>query len=302
MRFALVRLRSLLLIVFAALISGLTAAPVAAYDPPNPGATWGAWGLQVAFPNGALQVKYAAYVGTNNPPGILDKEVQEITGDCAVVGDPLVIDANGYARFNGNSYIECNLPDWGAVISGLAPHLRIATATAACECETSSPLWVAGDLTLDSVTGEQPLFDSLDLDIDMPSTMLSATSFKTRVRASGRWAGNYNSTTWTTNNTTANRLLFGEEGPIAVAVINDFGGLPFLNPAWNAYFNTHVTGSRVGLWREPTGSGSWVNTMEMNFPMQTGPSTVYIGYDLGSGRYFRGSIKTLNIDPGCRVD
>jgi hypothetical protein len=306
MFYALVRLRVLPLLLLVALLLGAAATPVRADEPPNPNPTanWAAWGLVVSFPNGALRVKYAAYIGTNNPPGILDKVIENITADCAVVGDPLTIDANGYARFDGNSYIACDLPDWGALIAELAPHLRVATSTAVTtECEDDSPLWFSGDVLLDAVTGEQPLFDSLNLDIDLPSVRLSPATLKTRVRAGGRWAGNYNSAVWTTTNSTVNTFLSGEEGPISVAVINDFGGLPYLlNPGWQPYFNSNVVGSRMGLWREPAGSGSWVNILQSNFPMNTGPTTAYIGYDTGSGAYFQGSIKTLKIDPGCRAD
>lgn len=305
MFYALVRLRvlPLLLILTILLAAAATPAKAAQQPNPNPTASWAAWGLAVSFPNGALKVKYAAYIGTNNPPGILDKVIENITDDCAVVGDPLAIDANGYARFNGNSYIACDLPDWGALIAELAPHLRVATATVMTECEADSPLWFSGDMILDAVTGEQPLFDSLDLDIDLPSVKLSPTNLKMRVRAGGRWAGNYNSAVWATTNSTVNTFLAGEEGPISVAVINDFGGLPYLlNPNWQPYFTANVVGPRMGLWREPAGSGSWVNMLEANFPMNTAPATAFIGYDLGSGAYFQGSIKTLKIDPGCRAD
>jgi hypothetical protein len=299
---AIVRLRSALLLVLLAIMLSLTATPVAASNP-NPSASWAAWGLNVAFPKGSMVVKYAAYVGTNNPPGILDKEIQDITGDCTVVGDPLVVDGNGYARFNGSSYIQCTLPDWGDVINELAPHLRVATSTVTCECETDSPFWFSGDLVLDAMTNEQPLFDSVDIDIDMPSTQLSPTNLKTRLRTSGRWLGTYNSAQWTTSNTAVNTFLSGEEGPIMVPVIQDFGGLPYLlNPLWENYFNTTVLGPRMGLWREPPGSGSWSNVGETNFPMQTGSQTVYIGYDFNNSSYFRGSIRTLKIDPGCRAD
>ena len=304
MVYAIIRPRLLPLLLLAAFTLSMAATPAHARQPnPNPSATWAAWGLDVRFPDGALKVSYGAYVGDDSPPKVLEKLVENITKDCVVQGDPLIVDAAGYARFNGNSYIECNLPNWHAKIAELAPHLRPAQTPVACECKSASPFWVSGDFTLDAVSGEQPIFDALGLDVDMLSNQLSPTTLGTRVRVDGRWVGPYLSPVWTTTNTTPNRLLVGEEGPIAVVTIDSFGGLPYMtNPAWRPYFNANMRGTRVGLWREPAGTGSWTNLVDPGFNMNTAPATVYIGYDPNTATYLRGSLNTLRIDPGCRAD
>lgn len=293
---------SLLLLVVAALAA--TAGPVAAQaTPSNPEATWFGWGLSLSFPNNAMKVKFAVYVGDNNPPGILEKEELVITDDCAVIGDPLTFDGSGYARFNGNSYISCDLPEWHAMVAQMAPHLISGTGPITCECNSSSPAWIAGDLKLDAVTGEQPIFDAGLLDVDMPSVGLPGGTLSTNIRIFGRWAGGYNSAIWTTTSTSANRFLVADEGPLSVATINDFGGLAFLtSPGWRPYFNNNVRNSRAGLWLEPPGMGSWVNVNDSSITMSTAANVATIGYDPTSGAYLRGSISRFNIDPGCRGD
>lgn len=303
------RMRPLLTLSLAALL--LAAAPVGAAPRaqgggPYPDAQWAGWGLAASFDSGAPVIKFAAYVGKNgSPPVVLGSIVETITPDCDILdanGLPrtLSINAAGYANFDGDVYIQCETPDWQAMIAQLAPQLRPAQG-ASCECSpTRSPFWASSDLILHPVapgdSRANPLLDAseLGLTFSLPTSGSVAQSQMTRS------SGTYLSSTWLYDSADGNRVLVGQSGPLDVAIIDHFGGLSYLTGAgWRPYFINTVRGGRFGQWLEPANAGTYTNVPDINYSLTTLGSTVFIGRHSGTGALLNGRVRYLRVDPGC---
>lgn len=302
-------LRSLLLLTVAAL--ALAAAPAGAAaplqaGPPYTAAEWAGWGLSASFEGGTPRVKFAAYVGRNGtPPVVLGKIVEDISGQCAVRdanGDPttLSVDGAGYASFDGDVYIACETPDWRAMISALAPQLRPAKVDN-CECPAArSPFWAASELVVQPVapgsTRTNMLLDASELGLSF-SLETIGTAAITRLE---RTSGAYESGTWLYDSVGGNRVLAGQSGPLDVAVIDEFGGLPFLSGAgWRPFFINSVRNNRFGQWLEPGNSATFTSMPNVNYTLNTRSQTVYIGRENSSGAMLQARMRHLRVDPGC---
>lgn len=282
------------------------AAPRAQIGLPNPDAEWAGWGLAASFEGGAPRIKFAAYVGKNNPPVLLDKIVQDITADCDTLdaaGNPAVlsVDGAGYANFDGNVYIECSTPDWRAMINQLAPQLRPAKANA-CECPPRrSPFWAASEFILHPVApgASRPnmLLDATELGLtfSLPTNGTVAQSRMTRS------TGAAESGTWLYDSAGGNRVLAGQTGPLDLAVIDGFNGLPFLTGSgWRPFFANTVRLDRFGQWLEPANTGSFVTLpTAANYTLTTSSQTVFIGRENSSGALLQARLRHLRVDPGC---
>ncbi len=260
---------------------------------PNPDATWAAWGLAVEFPNQQPRVRFATYVGDDTPKVLDSTPLQDITGDCTVHGT--LTYAGESAIFDGNTYIECEIPSLRTEAKSLAPHLAVANLQA-CDClPDQSPFWVSADLTLESVAASNPIFDASEVGFtfDLPSNGANA---KTRVTQS---SGTFLSPPWTVD-AAGKRILAGRYGSSVVAIADYFNGLQYLtDPNWKAYFTNQVTGNMMGQWIESPGAG-WRTPVAPNYTLNTNEATVYIGYDAATGSMFNGTLNKLRIDPGCK--
>ncbi len=282
--------------------------------PTFPNADWAAWGIGATFDSGTPVIKFAAYVGVidsqpslpGNQPQVLGKLVEDISAQCitrsttGAANPTLSIDAAGYANFDGTLYLECSTPDWGAMIRSIAPHLKPANLSE-CNCPVDrSPVWASADLILNPVaTGVRrlnPLIDAsrLGFSFSLPTDGPAARTRLTRSNGSADLGP------WTYDSTGGNRLLAGQNGPVDVAIINFFGGLPYLTgTGWVPYFNTQVLGGKVGQWLEPANQGSRKNASLSEFTLGTGPGTVYIGRQNGTGEMLSAKVRALHGDPGC---
>ncbi|MFP4438107.1 MAG: hypothetical protein ACLFVO_12735 [Chloroflexaceae bacterium] len=290
------RSRRLLLLssLISALLLTLSFTPVTRADEnPNPNATWAAWGLAVDFPNQQLRVRFATYVGDETPQVLDSISGQDITSDCTVHGT-LTFDGD-YAIFDGQTYIECELPNWGEQAAILAPHMA-GFYQGTCDCSPSaSPFWISADLVLDPVAAANPVFDGSEVGFtfNLPS---NGSSAKTRVTQS---SGTFLSPAWTVN-PNGNRMLVGRYGPVVEAIVSHFGGLQYLTDSrWKEYFTTQVTGNKMGQWLESP-SEYWRTSMAPNYTMNTGSATVQIGYETSTGNMLHGKLRKLRVDPGCR--
>lgn len=297
--------RSLLILSLA--ILAFVAVPAGA-APRSQGAVaeWAGWGLTASFQTGAPIIKFAAYVGTSNPPMVLDSRVIDITGQCVVrdaAGNPatLTIDADGYANFDGNRYIECQTPDWGLMVREMAPNLRPAN-TRDCNCPpTPHPFWASGDLILNPVAPgtfrANPVIDAsqLGLTFSLPTNGVLARS---RMTHSG---GAFTSTSWAYASVGGNHVLAGLHGRLAVAVARHFNELTFMDTYdWEPYFTTTVTSQRFGQWLDPANSGSYTAAQPLaSFNLYTGPATVFIGRNSSNGQMLQGRVRIVRSDPGC---
>lgn len=290
------RLRRFLLLIslFSTLFMTLSFAPATrAQENPNPDATWAAWGLAVEFPDQQLRVRFATYVGDYTPQVLDSTELQDITDDCTVHGT-LTYDGD-YAIFDGQTYIECQLPNWGEQAALLAPHMA-GMFQGTCDCPPStSPFWVSADIVLDPVMSANPVFDGSEVGFTfgLPS---NGSVARTWIAQS---SGAFLSPAWNVD-AAGKRILVGRYGPVVDAIVTYFGGLQYLtDPAWQDYFKTRVTGNRMGQWLEAP-SEAWRTPMPPNYTMNTGSATVYIGYESATGEMLRGKLSKLRVDPGCR--
>lgn len=262
---------------------------------PNPTATWAAWGLAVDFPNQQLQVRFATYVGDDTPQVLDSTPLQDITSDCTIPTGALTYDGD-YAIFDGNTYIECELPDWQAQVRALAPHLQAANLTA-CECPPQrSPFWVSADVVLDSEKSLNPLFDGSEVGFTFS---LPSNGSDARARLE-RSSGTFESPAWSVD-PSGKRMLVGQYGSAVNAIVDYFDGLQYLtDPLWKDYFKNQVKGNQMGQWLESPSQG-WRTAMPPNnYTLTTGSATVYIGHNNASGAMLHGKFSKLRVDPGCR--
>jgi hypothetical protein len=283
----------LLVVAVAALLAATSPAPSARAAVL---ASWQAWEISVDFPNQQPQVVYTAYIGTNDPnPRILDSIAIDISADCVVQGGPLTYDQDGYAIFDGATYIECTAPSWRDQLAILGPYLPGASKnTLSCDAG-NGPLFVAADVKLDSVSASNPIIDAHDLGLtfSLPSSVANA---RTVIALT---SGAYASPLWPVNGA-GKRMLMGENGPAIVEAAAYFGWLGFLtDPSWQGFFKTTVVGPKIGHWIESP-SASWT-TPAGPYKLKTQGAVVYIGHNGLTGANLRGRLSSGRIDPGCKT-
>lgn len=323
-RFA-VRTRWLLAFCLCAVLAAALPATTTAKEsdgPPYPNAEWAAWGLSVSFANGKPIIKFGVYVGVvdddpaepGDQPVVLGATVETLKSpdQCNIrsaSGAPnpaLFIDSAGYAHFDGDIYIECEVPDWGAMVYELAPHLLTAT-NAECNCQgEDSFVWGSADLVIDplppGVSRLNPLIDAsaLGFAFSMPT---KGTTLDTMVRTRiSRSNGHVESPAWPSS-ASGNQLVTAHNGPFLIAVTDYFNGLPYLpNSGWKQFFINQVGSNRSGVWSGPASQGTdWLGP-QGPFTVRTGENTIYIGRNDATGAMFTGRVRYLTGDPGCYAD
>lgn len=284
------------LLLFSAIIivcSALaTAGPAQASNPP---ATWAAWHVKVDFAQNTPRIIYTAYVGTDSPqPAVLGERVSDITQDCTIVGTLNYF--QGRAIFDGNSYIECDLPSWRAEIAQLAPYLRVAQE-AECICQAGgAPLWAAADVRLAPGMRQNPVFAAPSTAMEFALPTIGGGQMEMEMFIDG------NSYTSPSGNKqpALNQFLMGMYGPGIVAAADHFAWLDFMPDAsWKTFFETDVVGTRMGYW-EGSSSANWFETAS-DYRVKTDVQTLYIGYNPVTNEYLHGVLKAGEFDPGCRA-
>jgi len=289
-----------LLLLPMALVALLAAAAPASTARATGAPTWQAWGLTVDFPTLATEapkIMYIVYVGTDDPTPQVVAESTPVdlwaNGSCTTQGTGPLTWQGGYADFNGNAYIRCQLPSWRAGIGALAPGLPGAgTNTLTCEAG-GAPLFLAAQVKLDAVSSANPIVDATGLGV-----ALSAPSNGNKARTSMTLTSGITTSPQWNQSSAGNRVAIGEDGPAIVAVAAHFGWLGFLSdPNWDDFFNS-VTGMTVGHWVESP-SAHWT-APATRYKLKTQADYVYIGYSSATGTYLRGELGAVRIDPGCK--
>jgi len=285
-------------VVIIVLLSFLPRQP-AAQAAGAPGPSWQAWAISVDFPSQKPHVVYTAYVGTNTPtPQVLTSSTVDISKKCTIVSPTGNLNFDGTsAIFDGQSYIQCQVPSWRTKLAALAPTLPGANNnTLMCDAG-GGPLFSAASVKLDAVSATNPVIDARDLGsvFSLPSDGIRA---QTQLALSSR---TYLSPRWNLDLTAGNRMVMGMNGPAIVAASNYFGWLTFLTPgltpAWDAYFTGTVVGTQMGHYVESP-AATWTTTGS-SYRLRTTGSTVYIGHDSMTGANLHGKVSIIRHDPGC---
>ena len=262
--------------------------------------TWQAWGLTVDFPTSATdapKIMYTVYVGTDDPAPQVIAESNPVdlwaNGSCVTQGAGPLTWQGGYADFNGNAYIRCQLPSWRAGIGALAPGLPGANNNSLTCDAGGAPLFLGAQVKLDPVTSANPIIDAAGVGVAL-STPSDGSKGRTNLTLT---AGTYSSPRWNLSSA-GNRVVSGENGPAITAVAAHFGWLDFLSdPNWENFFNT-VTGTTIGHWVESP-SAHWT-APATRYKLKTLADYVYVGYSPATGSYLHGDLGAVRIDPGCK--
>ncbi|MFO7170938.1 MAG: hypothetical protein DIU80_023175 [Chloroflexota bacterium] len=248
---------------------------------------WYAWHLKVDFPDRSPlprqpRIIYTAYTVKGSPANVVSWSQTDISSNCAVVG-ALSYDQDGYAIFNGASYIRCPLPPKppGAICS-------------------VGMFWLAADVRLTQQRRVNPLFEGARAGTSQffLSVPRDGGTARTRLEIGGQ---SYTTSPWTASSwSDGNRVLFGAEGSLMADVVGYFEtqGMDWLGfmDGWEQYFDPYVTGGKLmHLVQSP--SATWETS---HGPLSSDAQHVYIGYSPSTGTYFNGGLRSGEIDPpGC---
>lgn len=259
----------------------MMARPVRAEETARP--AFAAWDLQADFSDGVPEVIVTAYQGLHNPPEVTQWTQFDISANCVQQGPGSITYQNGYAQFDGNAYLACQLPP-------------VLMGSLDCEVNASKRFFFGADTTLRPVAQGNPIVAASDgsFFFGLPSNGAQA---QTRGVLSGTV---YQTTSWQRDNA-GNEVLLGQDGPLMIEAANTIGLLDFLNPSWQQSFeNSNPT--RVGHWMDSAGGTSTWSTSAALLPYRTPPPYVYIGYNPATGAIFDGRLTTVEVDPpGCTV-
>lgn len=274
-----------LAIFLAALTAVVPAPPARAEEEPT--SVIAAWSITADFTAGAPNVvvtEYTVEVYASGPPAVAEWTSVDITGDCAAMGTGTISYQNGYAIFDGASYLRCTLPP-----------LQINTLD--CQAESAGYFYFGADVKLKPTSQINPLLTASNgsFALSLPSDGIQA---RTRVRLPSY---GYQSSLWP-RDANGNEVLMGQGGEIMVQVANtpDLDLLTFLTPAWQPFF-ANLNPSRVGHWANWTsGTRTW-STNAASLPFVTPPPFVDIGHN--NGTFFNGQIAVVEGDPpGCTAE
>lgn len=287
------------LIILLLITGTLTTTPTNAH---SNRATWAAWHLKVDFSTGKPSVIWTSFVGEQS--SVLDKLEHDITKRCDIPTYLQII--NGYAWFNGKTYINCETPNFYEDIKHLAPHLQIDADTCVCEFG-GSPFWITADLKLDRINNHNPLFYKSDLEFSIPTFKEESLRAYTTLRFDGGVIG---TPLWPID-PKGNQVWLGNGGDYFVTVSSHMGWSGFMETLFHGVglhlLLNQVRDDEFAYWVEDSQSQSIVDTAYANlgsqgsFNLKTSPDIVYIGVDPTSKTFFEGHVRTLEIDPGCRA-
>jgi hypothetical protein len=280
-----VRLRLLALVAAAALLATLAPQPARAISTMP---EWQAWHMKVTFPDRSPlprrpKIVLTQYTGYGDPAVVTGWSQTDISANCVIVGN-LTYDTDGYAVFNGSSYIRCPMPPK-------------PPGVVACEV---GPFWVAADMRLPAQNTNNPIFEGVEAGVRTFSfsTPRNGSNARTLLELGG---ATYLTAPWTAGvGAVKKRVMFGANGPTNVDVVEYFATqginwLGFMN-GWEASYDPNVTGKAFRHLAQ-TPSQTWDTQHGL---LTVHPQYVYIGHSPTTGTYFQGGLRDGEIDPpGC---
>jgi hypothetical protein len=263
---------------------------------------WFGWGVRVDFQNKTWKVDYVTYLASNSPtPRVVAEKHKDISAQCTKRGSgTLSYPSDEVASFDGNVYLQCNLPSVRGEITNLG-YTPPSGDQPFCICMLGgAPFWVDGQVKLINSSGTMPFLDASSRGVRVNLLVNGAKARTklevTRAQPPGGFM-TYTSPEWTID-PMSNKTLMGWHGPKIAVVANHFNWLDYLDQGWEPFFTTNVRGNKIGYWNEsPTQSGT--STLSSNYKVGMDSGTLYIGYSPSTGKYFKGEISEGGVDPGC---
>jgi hypothetical protein len=267
-------------------------APAGAEETVEP--AWIGYAVTADFNGAQPRIDYTVFGGVNGPPAqVYDFHREEITDGCVFTD---ITYSGGYAQFNGtSSKIECELPSFADTVAELFPNMNPLETKLTCPCG-GAPFWASAQFILDPVSGEQPVINVLAPNDDGIFFRLSGNGITSRSVINLTDAPPLTSPQWNVSSS-GNRTLLGINGPSIIALDDAFGWLSYLNPAWEAAFET-VVGANSRHWYESPNQVRNVPAPAV-YKLYTTDQTATIGHNPVSGAYFDGRLRYVRIDPGC---
>ncbi|MEM8534204.1 MAG: hypothetical protein AAGF95_25375 [Chloroflexota bacterium] len=265
-------------------------------------ATWAAWHIKVDFSTGKPSIVWTSFVGYQST--VLDAIEHNLTNKCDIPQKLQI--TQGYAWFNGNTYLSCETPNFHDDINQLAPHLQIDPDKCICEFG-SSPFWITADVKLNTINDYNPLFYKSDLAFRLPTFPEEHLSSSMMLQLEH---GSIVTPSWPIDQK-GNQVWLGTGSDYFVATSSQMG--------WSGFMETLFQGAGLNLlryqvrddefayWVEDSQSQSIVDPTYANLGQQgylslkTSPDIIYIGFDPTNKAFFEGHVRTLEIDPGCRA-
>ncbi len=224
----------------------------------------------------------------------LAERTLDISADCQVFGAPLI--ASARMSFDGvDDYVTCDIPDYVEIFAEMDAEL------AECRCFYTSPPWATANLAAAYVGGVRPVLyhPRLQLEVEAIDPLAKVVAYFTLQFFGG------GSDTWESNQFPVFRSdghqIWGGYNPVRfVANFKDRSWFKFLSTAKFADALKPALASGFWLWESAVDGVHDPVDMPDSFGLGPG-STVYIGHNPTANSYFRGSLVTAVIDPGCRA-
>lgn len=228
---------------------------------------WAKWKVNFAFPSNQMDGVLTVQVGHTTSSGtkVIDQEKQ-YTATCGTVGNVVV--QNEKATFDGSSYYACSMPS----IRAKAAEMTNGALIISTSCDSKRP-YIISDLTLEgspiNAGSDNPLFYRDDISFNLPLDIVAQEA----QLASGFAQADAESSSFAISSSLQ-----------TVTVLYNKTGANQYAPAFTA--------DAAAL----TSTPAIINGV---IPLSTQASTVYIGYSPESGKFFEGSLATLEVDPYC---
>lgn len=300
-----------------------------AADPPYKA---GEWEITLEVKNGQISVWWIGrvweYTGTEGE--LLAQRRIEITPDCEIFGAPVFGESE--VKFDGvDDYITCPVPNFQALFALMAPEL------ANCRCRFESPPYAAADISPIYAQKAQPVVfhNRLHLEVihvDRESVrfpFIRASSSGMKPIGGGDAIGGLlrDPVRVDANNSMAlAQLTLHFNGGERLSWQTNLSNAWQLNGfrVWAGYnaarfaANTSKTGwakflAESGFWNDVAaeyidGFFTWESATEPKYepePMPSGfglaaQTLVYFGHNPDTGAFYKGTMRTVAIDPGCR--
>ena len=265
-------------------------------------ATWAAWHIKVDFSMGKPSIIWTSFVGDQST--VLDAIEHNLTKKCDIPKSLKII--QGYAWFDGKTYIRCETPNFYDDINHLAPHFQIDEGKCVCEFG-QAPFWITADVRLDTIKDYNPLFYKSDLTFNLPTFAEETIWSYMALQFDG---GFINTPSWPIDKR-GNQVWLGNGGDYFVDISSQMGWSQFMETLFQGVgldlLRNKVRDFEFAYWVEDSQSQSIVSPAYANLGSQgslslkTSSDIIYIGLDPTSKVFFEGYVQTLEIDPGCRV-
>lgn len=233
--------------------------------------TWAKWAFDLSVNGDQIVAQWHVIIGGEDKAGNpLTLHTETLTIPCAVVGEAKA--GGGVIKFSGG-HLECDFPDLlttaNAIITNLWGKQYILSAGPDCDCAPIKFGYATVDAT-PAGPGSHPIFNHPNI----------ATSLHFDAGSGIR-----------------SEFRFGQESSLSAAVS------PSQDPVLTSRYECDKANGTCFFVHLADGAKISEEKRMFVIPQfYTGAVTVPIGYDSTSGEAFSGILRSLTVDPGCRVN